>query len=599
MVVIIYMLLCMLNSGSDFDITQTNWQGGPGENQPVTEWIGTFFSCDCVNWFNFDGDIYLDYDQDLQDNVVDGNAGAPYSVVATNMDSDTDTDLLVTSWSDDVVCWYRNDGDGVSWTCVEIAAQFDGACCAEVFDVNDDGFQDVVAAAFYDDSLCWFESDSSEYLWIPHGIDGLQSPGEMEVVPVGDSVNILVCESQTGILHNYVPSVEGESVTWEDNSIPGTYPDIYSIDVNDIDRDGDMDIVLSEYNGGRVVLLECISWFDDFELHVVDSLISAPACVRMDILDLTYETPAVVASSYDDESVYLYETWELGGEWTRTTLTDSLWGAWGLCICDIDSTGDAWKNVVASGCYNGDVRWYSRYGEENWKEYVLGDLDGATGLCASDIDGTPGLEVAAVAGIGESIKYWSPGFHSPAGELTSAILDAGMQQIWNSISWTADVPVDSTLSVKVRTSDDWEDMGAWSEALYEPSDLSSIVPGPARYFQYRVIMESPDSVQTPVVHDVTVSREYVSIDESEQEEIPPETLVLLSSNPSRNSIQFGVNTSNTSRISLLDLSGRVVEEYVAGEERENVFLTGKLEPGIYFLRADNEDIGTKRIVVIK
>ncbi|MBD3277440.1 MAG: T9SS type A sorting domain-containing protein [Candidatus Aegiribacteria sp.] len=91
----------------------------------------------------------------------------------------------------------------------------------------------------------------------------------------------------------------------------------------------------------------------------------------------------------------------------------------------------------------------------------------------------------------------------------------------------------------------------------------------------------------------------VAIDECEQEEIPPETLVLLSSNPSQGSIRFGVNTPHASRISLLDLSGRIVEEYVTGEEGEDVFRTGELEPGIYFLRAETENIETKRIVVIK
>ena len=318
----------------------------------------------------------------------------------------------------------------------------------------------------------------------------------------------------------------------------------------------------------------------------------------MDNLDLTYETPAVVASSYDDESVYLYETWELGGDWSKITLTDSLWGAWGLCICDIDSTGDSWKNVVAAGCYSGEVRWYSRYGEENWKEYVLGDLDGATLLCASDIDGTPGLEVTAVAGIGEYIKYWSPGFHSSEGELTSAILDAGAPQIWNSISWSADVPVDSTLSVTVRTSDDWEDMGSWSQELYEPSGLSGVLTDPARYFQYRVIMESADSVQTPVMYDITVSRDDVAIGETSPEEFSEESLNITSSNPSHNSIIFSVSTFQETSIRLLDISGRVVEEFKTTEQETDTFITEYLTPGIYFLQTDNKDIDTQRIVII-
>ena len=165
MVVAGYILIIVLNSSGSFNEIQSTWQGGPEEETPVSSWIDSFYSSEYMNWFSTEGSLTLDYAEDIPEHIIDADAGAPYSVVAVNMDSDTDIDLLVTSWSDDLVAWYRNNGNGDSWTLVEIASEFDGANCARPFDVNSDGYMDVIATAFYDDSLYWFESDSSEYLW--------------------------------------------------------------------------------------------------------------------------------------------------------------------------------------------------------------------------------------------------------------------------------------------------------------------------------------------------------------------------------------------------------------------------------------------------
>jgi len=593
------MVICSLNCFGTFDETQFSWQGGPDEVGPVTSWSDFFTSSENMNWFNSETSIYLDYAENCPEYVIDASAGAPYSVVPVNMDSDTDIDLLVASWSDDIVAWYRNEGNGESWTLVEIAAQFDGANCARPCDVNNDGYMDVVASAFYADSLFWFECDSCEYLWIPHPIDRIENPGEIYPVMVGDSVHLLACESATGILHNFVSSMEGDSVVWEHYQIPGEYPGISSIDVMDIDLDGDLDIVLAEYNGARIIYLECLNVFDSFEEHVIDSLIFHPMCIRLGNIDGdAFELPDIAVCGYDNDVVYWYENSDHGTCWYKHTVTDSLWGASGVCICDISSNEDDWLNIVAAGRNISEVRWYEYTGEDEWKEYLIGELDGVSALCFAEIDTVPGLEIVGAAGVGEAIKYWSPGFFCDEGELVSTILDAQVQQQWSDISWTSECPVDSTLTIQVRSSDDWENMGSWSKELYEPQELYSILPYTTRYFQYRVIMNSPDSVQTPVLNSITVSWDDVAIGETSPEEAPEQSLVITSSNPSHNSIGFSVNAFQKTSIRLLDISGRVVEEFTTPDPGTYSFKTKNLVPGIYFLQSDMNDIQTHRIVII-
>ncbi len=510
-------LILVLNSSGLFNETQSEWQGGPGEETPVSSWSDSFFSSENINWFSTEGSLILDYAEYIPEHIIDADAGAPYSVVAVNMDSDTDMDILVTSWSDDLIAWYRNNGNGDSWTLIEITAQFDGANCARACDVNNDGFMDVIATAFYEDSLFWFESDSSEFLWIPHPIAEINGPGEIIPMINNGQVQLLVTESDTGNLYLMKASVQPDTVYWSSYQIPGNFPGIESIDVADVDLDGDLDIVIAENNNSQITYLECITWYTDFETHVIDSDIPHPTCIRFGNID-NDNYPDIAVCSFDNSSVYWYRNLLTG--WEKHTVTDSLWGASGVTICDITQNEDGWHNIVTAGCHDGDVRWYEHKPEDEWVEYIMGELPGATALCATELDAVPGREIVGAAGVGDAIKFWSPGFHTDAGELTSSILDGQVRRLWANISWDAELPADSTLSIQVRGSDNWEDMGSWSEELYEATELYEILTDTTRYFQYRVLMHTTDSTETPVLNEIILNWDDVEIEETATVTIP-------------------------------------------------------------------------------
>ena len=590
-----FILILFLNSFGSFNETQSSWQGGPGEEIPVSFWSDSFFSSESMNWFSSEGNLKLDYAGNLTEHIIDATAGAPYSVVAVNMDSDTDTDLLVTSWSDDLVAWYRNNGNGDSWTLVEITAEFDGANCARAFDVNNDGFMDVIATAFYDDSLLWFESDSSEYLWIPRPLAEISGPGEIIPMLNSGQLQVLVTESDTGNLYIIKASVQPDTVYWSSYQIAGNYPGVSSIDISDVDLDGDLDIVLAEYNNSRITYLECITWYTEFETHVIDSDIPHPLCIRLGNIDGD-NYPDIAVCSFDNSAVYWYRNLLTG--WEKHTVTDSLWGAAGVAICDITQNEDGWLNIVAAGCHDGEVRWYEYRTEDEWIEYIMGELPGATALCATELDTVPGLEIAGAAGVGDAIKFWSPGFRAEEGELTSAILDGQVGRLWTNISWTSAIPADSTFSIQVRGSEDWENMGSWSEELYEPTALNEILTDTTRYFQYRVLMSSPDSTETPVLNEITLSWDDVGIEETSSATVPEQSFRVISPNPAESSLEFSVTAQTRISTRLLDLSGRVVEEFTTPDSGTFSFQTGELAPGLYFLQTDMKDIETYRIVII-
>ena len=85
----------------------------------------------------------------------------PY-VYAADIDNDGDMDVLSSSYSDDKIAWYENDGAAdPSFTARTIATAADGAYSVYAADIDNDGDMDVLSASVTDDKIAWYENDGA------------------------------------------------------------------------------------------------------------------------------------------------------------------------------------------------------------------------------------------------------------------------------------------------------------------------------------------------------------------------------------------------------------------------------------------------------
>ncbi len=72
---------------------------------------------------------------------------------------------------------------------------------------------------------------------------------------------------------------------------------------------------------------------------------------------------------------------------------------------------------------------------------------------------------------------------------------------WGGISWSSDVPTDTSLTVETRTSDD---QATWSD--WQQVSNGDTIPNPAhRYVEYRVFFTTSRGDDTPILHDITLT----------------------------------------------------------------------------------------------
>ena len=78
------------------------------------------------------------------------------------MDGDGDLDIISASLLDDTIAWYENDGNAdPTFTATDIATSADGAYSVFAADMDGDGDMDIVSSSFYDDTIAWYENDGN------------------------------------------------------------------------------------------------------------------------------------------------------------------------------------------------------------------------------------------------------------------------------------------------------------------------------------------------------------------------------------------------------------------------------------------------------
>ncbi|PLX27606.1 hypothetical protein C0581_03340 [Candidatus Parcubacteria bacterium] len=140
-----------------------------------------------------------------------------------------------------------------------------------------------------------------------------------------------------------------------------------------------------------------------------------------------------------------------------------------------------------------DASTASVYGSVTTAKALDADISGAYIYMASD-----GLQIVQIKGFETS------------GTFTSEIIDTTFNLGFDNMSWTSSVPTNTTLTMKVRTSDDSGMSGAtaWGscDAVTSGNDISSnnCVTDTHRYVQYQATLASTDSTVSPTLSDVTI-----------------------------------------------------------------------------------------------
>ena len=435
---------------------------------------------DRIVWIENKGDNISEWKlHDIYDGYDTTNT---YSIDVDDIDGDGDLDVAATSYSRGYVMWFRNNNDGDSWSRYRFKTGFSYAGRVRIADMDQDGNPDIVVASYYnylyyrDEFLYWFEAPdnpSTTSGWKSHQI--ASSPYYYMYSYLGMDVGYLNDDDYPDIvlstyprysyygnnhLHTYT-NPKSTSGSWSHKVIDSGANQIHSLEVADMDDDGDDDIITATYGQNYVKLYDNInnasSWSEnnlisftrpryvlaedmnddgkldilvgggsgiyDFSVlhqgsnhksyteHVITSeLIDPMAFVPFD-KDNDNDLDAMVAGTSGSQLVIVNTTDESTPSHEIIWLADGgVKDIRGMDYHDMDGDGDL--DVIFCAYGTGYIGWMENDGtpfNKAGKLYKIGSVGNPIEIMAADIDGDDDKDVAVLSSGGVAVWYENTG----------------------------------------------------------------------------------------------------------------------------------------------------------------------------------------------
>jgi hypothetical protein len=304
--------------------------------------------------------------------VITSSALNAVDVRSADLDGDGDVDIVGSSYGDDTLRWYENNGAyPPTFTMRVIATGLDSLHYLDIADVDGDGDSDIVASSGNDNRVTL------------HVNDGRPPPSftlvHISTAATGSHFSCFGDMDGDGDLDVLASFSLGDRVVWFENTsnrsrvafgtarviasgLSGQFP--YGAGLTDVDRDGDVDIVLELHVGGDRVVLYTSDGASPplFSGGVTVATANDPAFRPM-VADVNGDgTLDVVVCSYSDSTFAVHLTFQTASalSFTAVVLSTSYPAPYDVELADLDGDGDI--DIIGAARNSDNAVWFDNSG---------------------------------------------------------------------------------------------------------------------------------------------------------------------------------------------------------------------------------------------
>ncbi|HEC75825.1 MAG TPA: hypothetical protein ENI33_01015 [Thermoplasmatales archaeon] len=267
--------------------------------------VGAAESEDGLVWFQAPSDPTISWSKHTIDNdLMDEANGIGFA----DLNKDGNLDIISTDEDNGDVMWFEAPDDPTTtWTRHDITNNLAGAFWVYIADIDGDGNLDVVATGRWSKKVNWYESpDDPTGIWIEHNIgSNLGCPQGVVVVDFdkdGD-LDVVYTDNEGYVAWFEAPDDPTESWTLYiiDNEIDGAL----GLGVADIDFDDNLDVVVAGRDSNKV------RWYNfdtdpkgSWNVHDVDTNLGYPLHLEIADIDRDNDLDIVVLDHSNDKIIW-------------------------------------------------------------------------------------------------------------------------------------------------------------------------------------------------------------------------------------------------------------------------------------------------------
>lgn len=338
---------------------------------------------------------------DFETNVIVENhpdVMGPYTANSADLDGDGDKDILATSTNGDKIVWFENlDGLGNFSQPIVISTGLDYPIYLEAVDIDGDGDRDVVSASTFDDKISWHENidglgnfgprniiTTLEYTLVVHTSD-IDNDGDNDIVAAGDHLLI------------WLENIDGQGSFSPQKIISDSILTSEAFEISDMDNDGDLDITYSDSYYDKVVWFENTDGNGNFgpEKLITDQ---ADGTLTVDVIDIDNDGDLdVVTTSYPNEIAWFENIDGHGTFSSAHTIFSTPTFIYRVLAEDLDADGD--NDLIALKYNEGEVIWFENDGLGNFgsEQILLSDFRLTTSVYTDDFNNDGKMDILATS----------------------------------------------------------------------------------------------------------------------------------------------------------------------------------------------------------
>ena len=295
------------------------------------------------------------------ENVITTLTITPRSIYTSDLDGDGDLDVLSASIGDNKLAWYENiDGHGTFGNQVVISTVGDQVICVYTSDLDNDGDQDVLSASHFDNTLRWFENLDGLANFGPENIISTEA---------GDPYYIRTADlDHDGFLDVFFSGLNGHKIGWHRN-IDGSGnfgpEQIITLDIEgglgiaaiDLDGDSYTDVLGATGFDGEIFWFKNLDGLGNFGTKQLLSTTCAGG-ISLDVKDLDSDGDIDVLATclMDNKIIWIENENGLGDFGEDQIISEETQGASYIIGADVNNDGKL--DVISTSYGDNKVAWY-------------------------------------------------------------------------------------------------------------------------------------------------------------------------------------------------------------------------------------------------